>query len=81
MLVAQPPDSGQIALGGREDAPRSLYRFGDHRRHPLSVLGEHGGHRLDVVVGHLHEMGHQVAPALAVQCDALGDVPPKLVPW
>ena len=72
VLVAQPADSGKVTLWRREHAARSLHRLGDHRGHPLAVLGEGGGHRLDVVVGDLHEVGDQVAPALAVEGDALG---------
>ena len=72
VLVAEPADPGEVALRRREHPARALHRLGDDRSHPLAVLGERGGHHLDVVVGHLDEVGDQIAPSLAVGSDALG---------
>ncbi len=48
-----------------------LHRFGQDGGDALTMLGEHRGRRLQVIVGNLDEVGHEVAPTLAVGGDAL----------
>ena len=55
-----------------------MYRLGDDGRYPALVGGHGGAHRLDVVAGHLCEVGRQITPPLPVAGDALGGSAPEV---
>ena len=72
MVVAQPAQLGEVAVGGREHAAGALHRLGDHGGDLVAALGHQHGQRLGVVARHLDDVGHERPPALPVRRDALG---------
>ena len=71
VLIAQPTEAFEVPVLRRMDAACALHGLADDRRNPVAVLGEHLGGFLDVSTGNLHHVREKIAPALAVELDAL----------
>ena len=72
-LVAQLPQTLQIALGGREHAAGADHRLGHDRRDPLrAVVGDGVAHRREAVAVDLEEVGQQRPERIAVGGQAAG---------
>lgn len=72
MVVAEPTEAFEIAVWRGVHPTRALHGLGENRGDSIAVLGEEAGGGLDVVALHLLDAGHHLAPALAVERQALG---------
>ena len=78
MVVAQPPELGEVAVGGWVDAAGALHRLGDHGGDLAGPVGHQHGEGLGVVARHLHDVRHEGTPPGAVRRDALGARPAEV---
>ena len=71
VTVAQGAGLAEVAVGGGNTPPAPCTGSVMTAATSVGVVGHHDGEGFDVVARHLHHVGHERTPALAVRADAL----------